>query len=318
MLRNSLMASILILGLASTTGHAADTSLYTNADKSFTLTGGVGVMNIDAGEFVYSGDYTVSRLDWTSRGIALFTVNGTLELPHEIQLKASVSTGIGGDGHMVDYDWIYPGNNGPNGLGDWTDRSISPDTDLDHYWAATIELSKPVYSTDDTSLSLGGGFKYTDVKWTAYGGSYIYTRTTFRDSAGDFPDGEKGISYRQQIPVLYASAAMSHDMGNWTLGAGLKGGLSLGIEDVDDHWMRDLRFYDSIEPAPMLGTDLSVAYNVNENTAFYLAGGVEKVFRKVGDTEIVDTLGGTRSTEENGAGADFQSMQVSFGLKMKF
>ena len=156
------------------------------------------------------------------------------------------------------------------------------------------------------------------MKWTGYGGSYIYSGAGFRDSVGNFADGEKGISYRQQIPVFYASAALSHDVGNWTLGAGLKGGLSLGIRDTDDHWMRDLRFYDDMRAAPMLGADLSASYHWNENTSLFVAGSFEKVFRKVGDTEIIDTITGSSSTITDGAGADFSSLQVSFGVNMKF
>lgn len=307
-----------MVGFTAAGALAADNSIYTNADKSFSLSGGVGLMNINAGEFVYDGDYTVSRLDWESKGVVLFTLNGEAELPYDLKLKASVSTGISGDGHMVDYDWIYPGNSGPNGPDDWTDRSIHPDTDLDHYWAGTLELSKEVYATEDTSLSLGGGFKYTDVKWTAYGGSFIYSGAGFRDTVGNFTDGEKGISYRQQIPVAYGTAALTHQYGNWTLGAGLKGGLSFGIRDTDDHWMRDLRFYDTMDAAPMLGADLSASYQWNDNTSFFVAGAFEKIFRRGGDVEIVDTTTGSSSFISDGAGADFQSVQVSFGVNMKF
>lgn len=318
MTQMALLAGAASIMLAAGAATAADTTLYTNADKSFSLSGGVGLMNIDAGEFVYDGDYTVSRLDWESKGVVLFTLNGEAELPYDLLLKATISTGISGDGHMVDYDWIYPGNSGPNGPDDWTHRSIHPDTDLDHYWAGSLELSKQVYATDDTSVSLGGGFKYTDVKWTAYGGSYIYPGGGFREDVGTFPDGEKGISYRQQIPVVYASASLTHDIGNWTLGAGLKGGASLGIRDTDDHWMRDLRFYDNMAAAPMLGADLSATYHWNEMTSFFVAGAFEKVYRKVGDAEMVDTTTGSSTFFSNGAGADFQSMQISFGLNMKF
>ena len=296
----------------------ADETLYTNADKSFSLSGGVGVMNIDAGEFVYDGSYTVSRLDWESRGVVLFTLNGTAELPYDLMLKASVSTGVKGNNNMVDYDWIYPGNAGPNGPNDWTDRSIHPDTSLDHYWAGSIELSRNVLTTDDSAVSLGAGFKYTDVKWAATGGTYIYSGNSFRDNVGSFPDGQKVISYRQQIPVLYATAGFTRDIGDWTLGGALKGGVSFGIRDTDDHWLRTLRFHDDMNAAPMLGADVSASYNWNQNTAFYVAGGFEKVFHSRGDTSMTDTSTNTTGNSSDSAGADFQSMQLSFGVKMKF
>ncbi len=263
MSKTAVIVGAIALGSIAHAASAADATLYTNSDKSFSLSGGIGLMNLDAGEFVYDNDYTVSRLDWKSRGVVLFTLNGDVELPHDLLLKASVSTGINGNGNMEDYDWIYPDNDGPNGPDDWTHRSIHPDTSLDHYWSGSIELSRKVYATEDTDISLGGGFKYTDVKWTGSGGTYIYTEDSFRDDSGSFPDGQNVISYRQQIPVFYASAGLTHDIGNWTLGAGLKGGLALGIRGTDDHWLRDLRFYDTMRAAPMLGADLSASYAWN-------------------------------------------------------
>ncbi|MBB4065521.1 omptin family outer membrane protease [Gellertiella hungarica] len=316
--RLAALAGAVALGASATAALAADATVYTNADNSFSLSGGIGLMNIDAGEFVYDGDYTISRLDWESRGVVLFTLNGEAELPHDFLLKASLSTGIKGNNHMTDYDWIYPDNAGPNGPDDWTDRSQHPDTELDHYWSGSLEIGKQVYATEDTRLSLGAGFKYTDVKWSAVGGSYIYSGSAFRDTVDNFGPNEKVISYRQQIPVLYATAGVSHDVGNWTLGGALKGGLSLGIRDTDDHWLRDLRFYDDMKAAPMLGADLSASYHYNENTSFYLAGGFEKIFHARGDVETINTVTGDSAKTSDASGADFRSMQISFGVNMKF
>lgn len=297
---------------------AADTTLYVNADNSVSLSGGIGLMNLDAGAFFYEDDYTVSRRDWESRGIVLFTLKGEAELPHDLVLKASLSTGLKGDHAMENHYWIYPGNAGPNGPEDWTDRSLHPDTSLDHYWSGSLEVGKTLFSNDDTSVSLGAGLQYTDVKWTATGGSFIYSAFDFRDDAGSFADGEKVFSYRQRIPVLYASAGLSHDIGDLTLGAGLKGGLSFGIRDTEDDWLRTLRVHDRMKAAPMLGADLSATYHWNEKTTLYLAGGFEKIFQARGDMEAINTLTGGSSGIENAAGADFQAVQISFGVNMKF
>lgn len=53
---------------------------------------------------------------------------------------------------------------------------------------------------DATVINLHGGFKYTNMKWKAYGGSYIYSGDGFgfREDRGKFPDGEPVIDYEQR------------------------------------------------------------------------------------------------------------------------
>lgn len=318
MKKRAALASAFAVLAATSLAKAEDTMLYSNADKSFTLSGGIGLANIDAREFVYEDDYTVSRLDWQTRGLVLFTLNGEAELPADFRLKASISTGTGGDHNMEDRDWIYPANAGPNGPYDWTDRSLHPDTSLEHYWTGNIELDKTVYATEDTALNLGAGFKYTDVKWAATGGSFIYSNFDFHDDVGNFADGTKVISYRQQIPVFYASAGLTHDIDKLTLGAGIKGGFTFGIRDTDDHFLNYVRFHENMYAAPMIGLDASATYRWNENTSLYLAGGFERVFHARGDMDQISTINGSTFSRDDSAGADFRSMQVSFGLKMSF
>nr|WP_246299974.1 omptin family outer membrane protease [Sinorhizobium psoraleae] len=53
--------------------------------------------------------------------------------------------------------------------------------------------------------------------------------------------------------------------------------------------------------------------------SLYLSGSFERVFHKGGDMQIDDIAKGTRSPwTKDGAGANFQSISVSFGLKGSF
>src|SRR3546814_9973093 len=103
---------------------------------------------------------------------------------------------------MEDYDWFQPGN-------DWTDRSRHFDTDLDHYLMIDIAGRFDRLRWEDGRLGLLGGVRYTDVQWTAYGGDFVYTATTFRDTVGSFPAGERGITYRQQRSEEHTSELQS-------------------------------------------------------------------------------------------------------------
>jgi outer membrane protease len=278
--------------------------------------GGVGLINISAGEFVYDGNRNLSRLDWRSRGAFVFSGGVLVELPKDWTAKADLSFGIGGDGHMVDYDWLVPGQ--PDGPDDWSDRSISPDTRLDHYWSAALSLEKRVLSRANTDFSLGAGFKYTDLQWSAYGGSFIYTNVTFRDFVGDFPDGEKVITYRQKVPVGFLSVSAMHTSGAWTLSGALKGGLSFGIKDIDDHWLRGLRFYDNMKMAPAAGIDVNVSYAVSQKADLFLAASWDKVFKARGDETDVDTLTGAVDSFADTVGADLQTISLRVGAKVRF
>ncbi|MBX8819108.1 omptin family outer membrane protease, partial [Ochrobactrum sp. MR31] len=89
---------------------------------------------------------------------------------------------------MKDYDWLM---DPPAGYGSdaWSHRSIHPDTQLNRYITADLALGHNFYVNETALLNLHGGFKYTNVKWDAYGGSYIYSRNEFRDDVGDLSDG---------------------------------------------------------------------------------------------------------------------------------
>jgi omptin len=285
--------------------------LLSSADGSVTFRGSYGITAIKANEFVYEGKTKVSQLIWKSQAISTFTGATTIQLDKQFYLKAAGTVGFGGNGHMADYDWF-------NANGPWTHRSVHPDTALDHYFALNLEAGREILSFDETSVSLGGGFKYTDVKWTAYGGSYVYSDTGFRADRGNFPDGEKGISYKQQWPVPYLGVNASHTSGAWTFASALQGGIAVDGKGTDDHWMRDLRFIDHFDTTPAVMVSASVEYEFRPETAFYLSGSMDKMFDTRADTQEIDKAFGSKRWYKDSAGADYQSMTVSLGLKGQF
>ncbi|MCZ4093569.1 omptin family outer membrane protease [Sinorhizobium psoraleae] len=246
--------------------------------------------------------------------MTLFTVGAIAQIDNDWSLKGSVNLGTGGNGHMVDYDWLSRGHD------DWSDRSVSPNTELDHYVAGAIELDRIIYGNETSSFAVGAGFRYTDVKWTAYGGSGFYSSDYgFRDQPIGWPDWVKVISYRQKIPVGFVSLSGEQALGDLTISGGIQGGLSFGINDTDDHWLRDLRYHEDMHPAPTIGATVAVNYALTPGASLYLSGSFERVFHKRGDVQIEDTAKGTRfSWTKDEGGANFESMSISFGLKGTF
>lgn len=290
----------------------AQDNFYSSSDGSVSTFAGIGLTNLQAGEYVYDGGHKLSQLDWESKNVPTAKLGATLELGYNWRLKGKLDFGMKGDGHMVDRDWV------DYSIDDWTHQSVHPDTKLDHYLNGTIEADRTIYQTDSTRLALGGGLGYSDVQWSAYGGSYVYSSYSLHDTVGTFADGEKGITYRQKIPVAFVSANAEQRIGALTLAGGLQGGATFGISDIDDHWMRYLRFTDDMKPAPMIGANVSLDYQLLPSASIYVAGDYQKVYHAKGDTKVESTLYPASAKYDDAAGADFQAWSVSFGVKGTF
>jgi len=300
--------SLGILSLPAAT-QAAD-QLLMSADGQVVFRGSYGITAIEANEVVYQGKRKISQLIWQSSAVSTFTGDLKVDMDRFF-LRANASVGLGGDGHMRDYDWLVSDK-------PWSHRSTHPDTRLNHYFTGSLEAGRAVLSSDDTTISLGAGIKYTDVKWTAWGGSYVYSDTGFRKDKGDFPDGEKGISYRQQWPVPFLGIDISHSEGPWTFSGAFQGGVAVNGKGTDDHWMRDLRFIDNVETTPAVMISASAEYEVRPDIAFYVSGAFDQVIRGRADTDMIDKVSGDLIRFPDGAGADYMSMTVSLGLRGKF
>ncbi|MDH4413492.1 MAG: omptin family outer membrane protease [Rhizobium sp.] len=273
---------------------------------------GVGMANIKAGEYVYSGNRKVSQLDWESKGVITGTLGAEVDIGYAWTLKGRLDVGLGGDGYMEDRDWLSTSYSG------WTHQSLHPDTDLDRYVNMLLEAERALVDTGSTRLGLGGGVGFTNVKWTARGGSYIYSNTTLHDTVGNFTDGVRGITYEQRIPTVFLSANAEQKLGAFTLSGVLRGGAAVRYEGLDDHWLRNLRFTDEMDIAPMMGATVTADYQILPSAAVYLGGDFQKIFETRGDAHVRNTVTGASGSFENGAAADFQSITVSAGVKGTF
>ncbi|WP_171902417.1 omptin family outer membrane protease [Sinorhizobium sp. RAC02] len=312
MLRSALAA----LALGTPMAHAGDMTAR-SADGSLWLSGGVGLMNIEAHEYVYLGNDKASQLDWDTDGVTLYTVAAGADLGSDWHVKGKFDFGFGGDGHMVDYDWV-PGFAIDQSMDGWSDRSIHPDTRLDYYFSSTFEIGKNVFADERSTVSVGGGVKYTQVRWDAFGGSYIYSEGGIRNDIGEIPDGLRGITYQQNIPTLFVGFDGSTSFDRLTLSGGVKGGMTVGIDDTDDHWLTATRSFGDMNAAPVLMLNAAVDYQLTETASIYLAGNFENVFHRKGDLNSTDTSTGAATLYRNAAGASFKTMSLQFGVRGRF
>lgn len=308
--------ALVALALCTVSARAEDV-VATSADGRFWLSGGVGLMNIQAHEYVYLGKDKASQLDWEMDGVVLYSASVGADLGSDWHIKGKVDLGFGGEGHMVDYDWV-PGYAVDQSKDGWSDRSVHPDTRLDHYFSGTLELGRTVFSDDVSTLSLGGGFKYTEARWQAFGGSYIYSDRGFRNDIGELADGVKAISYEQKIPTVFVGLDGQARFDRLTLSGGLRGGVTTGIEDQDDHWLTGTRFFGDMKAAPVLMLEAAVDYRLTDKASLYLSGNFENVFRKRGDLNSTQTASGSATLYRNAAGASFRTMSFEVGLRARF
>lgn len=281
------------------------------------MTFDAGLANIYAEESVLNGGSTVSRLDWESKGVTLLRGSLNIKVAPDWSVRAEGKTGMNGDGYMTDYDWIAPHATGQSD-NDWSHRSVHDDTRLDHYYSGSLELNRTFVNDNGRFVSLGLGGRYSEVQWSGYGGSYIYSTNDLRDTIGDFNDGEKVITYRQKMPVAYANVRGSQTFGDWTLSGGLEAGALIRAKAPDDHWLRDTRFTDSFDLAAVYGANAAIAYNLTPNISLYANGALEVTDFGTGDTHVRDTTTGASAEFQDTAGAKFSTASVSLGLKGKF
>jgi len=299
-------------------GQAAD-FITQSADATIRLSGSIGLANLWADELVFDENgKRLSRLIWESNAVKIVTGTLDVELPKEWQLRLTAAVGFDGNGHMRDYDWIPPFAEPGSGMDAWSDRSIHPDTRLDHYFRIEGEIGRALYDLGTSSFGLGGGLRYTDVKWSAYGGTYAYSADSFRDSRGAFRNGEPGISYRQQLPVPYAAVNGSQRLGDWIFTSALQGGFTLGARGVDDHWQRSLNFVDRFEATPVVAANIEAGYSLTAQTLFYVGAAFEKMFEANADSSATYVPTGEQETYDGGGGGAFRSMSVSVGVKGRF
>jgi plasminogen activator len=291
-----------------------DAAVYRTPDDTVRLQVGVGAMYLEGNEKVLNGDYTVSHLIWQSKTPVL---RGSVGLDFGGGLSANLEGSVAGlgDSYMEDYDWLL----GDDTFDNWSDRSQHPDTRLDHYFTGAAALGYELVNHDNAVIRAHGGIKYTDVKWTAYGGTFVYSDAGFRDTVGSFPDGERGITYRQQLPELFLGFDGQENYGNFRVGGLLRGGLTFLAVATDDHWQRDLRFVDSLYVAPTFTAGVDAAYALGPYAELFLAARYDHVFEQRGDTRVYDIgTGAQAGTFVNAAAAALRSAEITAGLKGTF
>src|SRR3569623_238512 len=290
---------------------------FSKADpnENFALRGSVGFASIEAKEKVFAastGADLLSLLVWQSTA-PIASVDAKARFAGEWTLRGHIDAAMGGDSSVTDYDWLagYDPEN-------WTDRSISPNTNLDWYLNGSLAIGRDLPINDDFTVNINTGFKYTDAKWTAVGGSYLYSVNDFRDTAGNFADTPVG-NFRVQLPEVFVGAEANLKDGPWTLETGAKAGLTVKATDTDTHFLRSVRFFDKFSWAQLYSAGARLGFAINDHLSAFLEGSYETLLSTHGDTDVNDmNTGELVGHSDASAGVEMKVATLKVGLKGNF
>ena len=294
---------------------------YADPNENFVLRGSVGLASVVGREHVYAGsagDDNLSLLIWESTA-PIAKVDVKLRFPDAWTLRGHLDVALMGSSRMTDYDWIPPNNTG-HGMNDWSDRSISPNTSLDWYLNGDIALGRDLPISDVLMVNVNGGFKYTDVQWTAKGGTFIYSDPGYHDTVGSIPD-VPAVRYRQQLPTVFAGVDATVNDGAWSLEAGGRAGLILYGQSVDHHYLRipPRTIVDQLSYGQVLSADAKIGYAFSAHFGAFVEGSYEKTFAAHTPSDYYVTATGAKFLHsDNIGGGELDVISLTAGLKGNF
>ena len=280
----------------------------------FAAEASLGYIRGTSREYVYDARGTkLSQLDWRIDDGAVAAGRLTFRPLDWLSVRARGWAKIDADNLMKDYDWFA----GYLGFDSWTHRSIHSDTELTK--GLQGDLSVAAWFWDDEGFALGviAGYRYMTLKWDAYGGSYIYSVSAFRDTAGTFPD-QLGITYQQWWQTPYIGFGLSYSVDDLAVTGEVIGSGWVKANAEDHHVLRDLVFEDKFSQSLMIGATVGAEYRFSE--AWSAVGRVEhqRYFEAEGGTKIIhQTSGLAIQLPKPAAGAASENTLVSLGAKFR-
>ena len=287
---------------------------YAHEDEAMRVRVEAGMLFLRGDEYVFDGDSTLSQLIWESK---LPVLRGSIDVRvgGGFSVRAEGSLAGLGTSSMEDYDWYVPTGN----FDDWTHRSQHSDTSVDHFYTGAFSLGYDLVREPDAVVRAHAGLKYTDVQWSAYGGSYIYSVNGFRATVGNFADGTPATTYRQQLPEIFLGVDGEQRYGKLRVGGLLRGGITVFGQSRDNHWMRILLVEDSFRVTPTFTAGLDMGYALGRNAELFVAARYDQAFQMRGKAVYSNTnTGAVTIAQDDIAGAALRGIEVTGGLMGRF
>ena len=277
------------------TGQPGSGSLQTTgAGVSFSLGASVGVVEGTASElafyYPYGKKFKLSELTWDLKDVVMGGLHGSMGIGRRFRFNLGVWSALTeGNGMMIDRDWNYPDSVSvflePNDS-NWTHESQHTDTTLDS--GIIFDTNANVMALQAGPFSLHGifGFKFDDWKWSARGGTYVYSSEGFRDTTGSFPAGEKVITYEQQYLIPYLGVGANLTWPAILIESHLLYGPAVSAKDSDYHVLRGLLFEGDFTGGTYVGVGLNATWALGRHWSATLGVEYQSISEITGDVTI--------------------------------
>ena len=281
------------------------------------LTASIDKLSGKADEIVYDGAKKLSHLEWDIKNLKMLSLGFNSQMSDLFEARIKFSNALnGGNGRMVDSDWIGDDYDGNVNHENWTDRSFS---DVKIQKAQQFDLTGS-FNIHKDEFRFNFGYKYDRFKWRDYGGDYIYSQYNFRDTVGNF-DGVRGITYQQTFKTPYVGVEYKKELFDKKISANIFANYSNLVlaEDEDIHHLRNLKFTSNFTNGEYINWGTNILGKIKEN--IYLGFGYEYVYypNNKGYTIIENlTTRKTGRTEDNSAGIRNKHSKISVNLKYNF
>jgi len=309
------------------TGQPAAGSLQTpGAGISFALDASVGVLEGTASELVYYYPYgrkfKLSELTWDLKDVVVAGLHGSVGYTRWFRLNLGVWSALtAGNGTMVDRDWEYPDIVSaflePNAQ-NWTHESRHPDTSLEKGTIVDLNLSVLAWQTGPFSLRGIVGYKNESWKWSARGGTYIYSTADagFRGATGSFPDGLEVISYEQRYSIPYVGVGASWTKPAFQLEAHLLFSPAVSASDSDYHNLRGVLFEGDFSRGTYFGLGLGAGWEFARHWSATLAVEYQSIPEIIGDYTVSGAEGS--GFFEGSSGIAMSAVSIALGAGYHF
>lgn len=228
------------------------------------LTGGQGK------EFVFAENYSdqVSFLNWEIKNVPIIKADFTWNISPNLSLNINGWTTVGKKTvTMNDYDWRDPANRSL--VTDWSNH---PNTSLNA--ASKLDFNFTYWLLQKSNYNIGAilGYERSQFSWSARGGRYQYGLSdqygnyidgTAQAYRGSFPDDQLGIGYKQKFSLYYLGLTANYRYNNYEIGATAKMSPWVKSSDQDEHYVRNLTFYEKAEDSEFYSVTLNAGYYIS-------------------------------------------------------
>lgn len=287
------------------------------AGHAFSIRGSIGVLNGEAGEYVYDGSHKLSELTWDLSQVIMAGLIFSSRIGERFSVNAGFWTALNdGNGEMTDYDWFIEGL-------DWTHYSRS-DVKVESARVFDINAGFMVFERGAFRLSALAGYKHEFWEWSDEFYEYIYSSFMppfyFRDIRGSM-GGVSAIDYEQTYNIPYvglnAAGQLGHNL-NWSVY--FLYSPIVKAEDKDHHKLREdfgpggVHYEETFKNIDYIAFGATAAIQVNDNLQIGGQLHAQNVPESRGDMYIVEA----GETFKDAAGLSHDSVTVSLTATWNF